>query len=125
MPHGLWIVPFCVECRRACRKARNDARVARGVCAVALPHELSVEGRPDLFREFAQDLANAVMAAALRWIFAIHAPHPDGDVRKPSSCLHVMMTTATGRTGGAWSQDSYRALARATKELLPQGLPST
>ncbi|RYG56044.1 MAG: Ti-type conjugative transfer relaxase TraA, partial [Alphaproteobacteria bacterium] len=56
---------------------RKDARVAREF-VVALPHELSEEGRTSLTREFAQDLANRYGAAV---DFAIHAPGAQGDVR--------------------------------------------
>lgn len=95
---------------------RNDARVAREF-VVALPHELSAEGRLDLTRAFAQDLANRYGAAV---DFAIHAPHPDGDVRNHHA--HVMMTT---RQVGEEGLGAKTYMERANKELLPQGLPST
>lgn len=66
---------------------RKDARVAREF-EVALPHELSMDGRIGVVREFAQELANRYGAAV---DFAVHAPHREGDIRNWHA--HVMMTT--------------------------------
>ena len=95
---------------------RSDARVAREF-VIALPHELSEEGRLALTREFSQDLANRYGAAV---DFAIHAPHPQGDVRNHHA--HVLMTTRQVGEEGL-GQKTYLELAN--KELLPKGLPST
>lgn len=95
---------------------RSDARVAREF-VIALPHELSPEARQELTREFAQDLANRYGAAV---DFAIHAPHPQGDVRNHHA--HVMMTTRQVTEEGLGAK-TYLELAN--KELLPKGLPST
>ncbi|WP_162248399.1 MobA/MobL family protein, partial [Rhizobium sp. Root491] len=54
---------------------RKDARVAREF-EIALPHELSTEGRLKAARAFAQDLANRYGAAV---DFAIHSPSEHGD----------------------------------------------
>ena len=66
---------------------RKDARVGREF-EIALPHELSAEGRLEATRAFAQDLADRYGAAV---DFAIHAPHDASDVRNHHA--HVMMTT--------------------------------
>ncbi|RVT75191.1 Ti-type conjugative transfer relaxase TraA, partial [Agrobacterium sp. CNPSo 2736] len=73
---------------------RKDARVAREF-EIALPHELSPEGRLKAARAFAQDLANRYGAAV---DFAIHSPGEQGDIRNCHA--HVLMTTRqVGRTG--------------------------
>ena len=95
---------------------RKDARVAREF-VVALPHELSEEGREELTRSFAQDLANRYGAAV---DFAIHAPGDQGDVRNHHA--HVLMTTRQV-TGEGLGRKTYMELAN--KELLPKGLPPT
>jgi Ti-type conjugative transfer relaxase TraA len=95
---------------------RKDARVAREF-VVALPHELSEEGREELTRSFAQDLANRYGAAV---DFAIHAPGVQGDVRNHHA--HVLMTTRQV-TGEGLGRKTYMELAN--KELLPKGLPPT
>jgi Ti-type conjugative transfer relaxase TraA len=95
---------------------RKDARVAREF-VVALPHELSEEGREELTRSFAQDLANRYGAAV---DFAIHAPGAQGDVRNHHA--HVLMTTRQV-TGEGLGRKTYMELAN--KELLPKGLPPT
>ncbi|MFK3689815.1 Ti-type conjugative transfer relaxase TraA [Agrobacterium tumefaciens] len=66
---------------------RKDARVAREF-EIALPHELSPEGRLKAARAFAQDLANRYGAAV---DFAIHSPSEHGDTRNYHA--HVLMTT--------------------------------
>ncbi|WP_430246500.1 Ti-type conjugative transfer relaxase TraA (plasmid) [Neorhizobium sp. DAR64861/K0K2] len=95
---------------------RKDARVAREF-VVALPHELSEEGRTSLTREFAQDLANRYGAAV---DFAIHAPGAQGDVRNHHA--HVLMTTRQV-TGEGLGRKTYMELAN--KDLLPKGLAPT
>ncbi|UXT19348.1 Ti-type conjugative transfer relaxase TraA [Agrobacterium tumefaciens] len=73
---------------------RKDARVAREF-EIALPRELSPEGRLKAARAFAQDLANRYGAAV---DFAIHSPGEHGDIRNYHA--HVLMTTRqVGRTG--------------------------
>ncbi len=66
---------------------RKDARVAREF-EIALPHELSPEGRLKAARAFAHDLANRYGAAV---DFAIHSPGEQGDIRNYHA--HVLMTT--------------------------------
>ncbi|AUC13011.1 Ti-type conjugative transfer relaxase TraA [Rhizobium sp. Y9] len=66
---------------------RRDARVAREF-EIALPHELSPEGRLKAARAFARDLANRYGAAV---DFAIHSPGEHGDIRNHHA--HVLMTT--------------------------------
>nr|CAD6629845.1 Ti-type conjugative transfer relaxase TraA [Rhizobium sp. Khangiran2] len=95
---------------------RKDARVAREF-VIALPHELSEEGRVSLTREFAQDLANRYGAGV---DFAIHTPGIQGDVRNHHA--HVLMTTRQV-TGEGLGAKTYIELAN--KELLPKGLPPT
>lgn len=97
-------------------EARKDARVAREF-VIALPHELSEEGRTSLTREFAQDLASRYGAAV---DFAIHAPGAQGDIRNHHA--HVLMTTRQV-TGEGLGAKTYIELAN--KELLPKGLPPT
>lgn len=95
---------------------RKDARVAREF-EVALPHELSMEGRIGLVREFAQDLANRYGAAV---DFAVHAPHRDGDVRNWHA--HVMMTT---RQVGDEGLGDKTYLEHKNARLLANGMATT
>ncbi|MCO5734775.1 Ti-type conjugative transfer relaxase TraA [Rhizobium sp. SSA_523] len=95
---------------------RKDARVAREF-VIALPHELSEEGRVSLTRAFAQDLANRYGAGV---DFAIHRPGIQGDVRNHHA--HVLMTTRQV-TGEGLGAKTYIELAN--KDLLPKGLPPT
>lgn len=95
---------------------RADARVAREF-VIALPHELNAEKRLESTRDFAQDLANRYGAAV---DFAIHAPHPEGDVRNHHA--HVLMTTRQVTEEG-FGAKTYLELAN--KELLPRDLPTT
>jgi len=85
-PIGLWTVRPCGNAAELSEK-RKDARVGREF-EIALPHELSAEGRLEATRAFAQDLADRYGAAV---DFAIHAPHDASDVRNHHA--HVMMTT--------------------------------
>nr|WP_200985561.1 Ti-type conjugative transfer relaxase TraA [Rhizobium rhizogenes]QCL10649.1 conjugative transfer relaxase TraA [Rhizobium rhizogenes] len=95
---------------------RKDARVAREF-EIALPHELSAEGRMEVVRIFAQDLANRYGAAV---DFAIHAPHEQGDVRNYHA--HVMMTTRqVGETG--LGEKTY--LEHKNARLLSNGMATT
>jgi Ti-type conjugative transfer relaxase TraA len=95
---------------------RKDARVAREF-VIALPHELSEEGRVSLTRAFAQDLANRYGAGV---DFAIHTPGVQGDVRNHHA--HVLMTTRQV-TGEGLGAKTYIELAN--KDLLPKGLAPT
>lgn len=95
---------------------RKDARVAREF-VIALPHELSEEGRVSLTRAFAQELANRYGAGV---DFAIHTPGIQGDVRNHHA--HVLMTTRQV-TGEGLGAKTYIELAN--KDLLPKGLPPT
>ena len=95
---------------------RKDARVAREL-EIALPHELSSEGRIEATRAFAQVLADRYGAAV---DFAIHAPHQASDVRNHHA--HVMMTTRQVRADGLGEKT---ILERENKWLLANGLPTT
>ena len=95
---------------------RKDARVAREF-EIALPHELSSEGRVEAARAFAQDLANRYVAAV---DFAIHAPHEKGDVRNYHA--HVMMTTRQVGEDGL-GEKTY--LEHKNARLLSNGMATT
>ena len=95
---------------------RKDARVAREF-EIALPHELSAEGRLEAARTFAQDLANRYGAAV---DFAIHAPHEQGDIRNYHA--HVMMTT---RQVGEAGLDEKTYLEHKNARLLSNGMATT
>lgn len=95
---------------------RRDARVAREF-EIALPHELSPEGRLKAARAFAQDLANRYGAAV---DFAIHSPSEHGDVRNHHA--HVLMTTRQlGRT--RLGEKTY--LEHKNARLLANGMATT
>lgn len=95
---------------------RKDARVAREF-EIALPHELSPEGRLKAARAFAQDLANRYGAAV---DFAIHSPSEHGDIRNYHA--HVLMTTRqVGRTG--LGEKTY--LEHKNARLLANGMATT
>lgn len=95
---------------------RKDARVAREF-EIALPHELSPEGRLEAARTFAQDLANRYGAAV---DFAIHAPHEQGDIRNYHA--HVMMTTRQVGEAGL-GEKTY--LEHKNARLLSNGMATT
>ncbi|WLS12038.1 Ti-type conjugative transfer relaxase TraA (plasmid) [Shinella sumterensis] len=95
---------------------RKDARVAREF-EVALPHELSMDGRIGVVREFAQELANRYGAAV---DFAVHAPHRDGDIRNWHA--HVMMTT---RQVGQEGLGDKTYLEHKNARLLANGMATT
>ena len=95
---------------------RKDARVAREF-EIALPHELSAEGRLAAARTFAQDLANRYGAAV---DFAIHAPHEQGDNRNHHA--HVMMTTRAVSEEGLGDKTN---LERKNAWLLANGIATT
>lgn len=95
---------------------RKDARVAREF-EIALPHELSAEGRLEAARTFAQDLASRYGAAV---DFAIHAPHEQGDIRNYHA--HVMMTTRQVGEGGL-GEKTY--LEHKNARLLSNGMATT
>ena len=95
---------------------RKDARVAREF-EIALPHELSAEGRSEAARTFAQDLANRYGAAV---DFAIHAPHEQGDIRNYHA--HVMMTTRQVGESGL-GEKTY--LEHKNARLLSNGMATT
>ena len=95
---------------------RKDARVAREF-EIALPHELSPEGRLKAARAFARDLANCYGAAV---DFAIHSPSEHGDDRNHHA--HVLMTTRqVGRTG--LGEKTY--LEHKNARLLAHGMATT
>ncbi|MCZ7911693.1 Ti-type conjugative transfer relaxase TraA [Agrobacterium leguminum] len=95
---------------------RKDARVAREF-EIALPHELSPEGRLKAARAFAQDLANRYGAAV---DFAIHSPGEPGDIRNYHA--HVLMTTRqVGRT--RLGEKTY--LEHKNARLLANGMATT
>lgn len=95
---------------------RKDARVAREL-EIALPHELSSEGRIEAARAFAQVLADRYGAAV---DFAIHAPHQASDVRNHHA--HLMMTTRQVREDGLGEKT---ILERENKWLLANGRATT
>lgn len=95
---------------------RKDARVAREF-EIALPHELSAEGRLKATQTFAQDLANRYGAVV---DFAIHAPHEQGDVRNYHA--HVMMTTRAVSEEGLGEKTN---LERKNAWLLANGIATT
>ncbi|MCR5943449.1 Ti-type conjugative transfer relaxase TraA [Ochrobactrum sp. XJ1] len=95
---------------------RKDARVAREF-EIALPHELSAEGRLKATQTFAQDLANRYGAAV---DFAIHAPHEQGDIRNHHA--HVMMTTRAVSEEGLGEKTN---LERKNAWLLANGIATT
>jgi len=95
---------------------RKDARVAREF-EVALPHELSMDVRIGVVREFAQELANRYGAAV---DFAVHAPHREGDIRNWHA--HVMMTT---RRVGKEGLGDKTYLEHKNARLLAAGIATT
>jgi len=95
---------------------RKDARVAREF-EIALPHELSPEGRLKAARAFAQDLANRYGAAV---DFAVHSPSEHGDIRNYHA--HVLMTTRqVGKAG--LGEKTY--LEHKNARLLANGMATT
>jgi len=95
---------------------RKDARVAREF-EIALPHELSPEGRLKAARAFAQDLANRYGAAV---DFAIHSPSEHGDIRNHHA--HVLMTT---REVGITRLGEKTYLEHKNARLLANGMATT
>ncbi|WP_080670546.1 Ti-type conjugative transfer relaxase TraA, partial [Agrobacterium tumefaciens] len=95
---------------------RKDARVAREF-EIALPHELSTEGRLKAARAFAQDLANRYGAAV---DFAIHSPSEHGDIRNYHA--HVLMTT---RQVGKAGFGEKTCLEHKNARLLANGMATT
>ncbi|WP_206531661.1 Ti-type conjugative transfer relaxase TraA [Affinirhizobium pseudoryzae] len=95
---------------------RKDSRVAREF-EVALPHELSEQGRIEVARAFAHHLADRYGTAV---DFAIHAPHEQGDIRNYHA--HVMMTTRQVSSQGLGEKTT---LEYKNARLLSQGLPTT
>ncbi len=95
---------------------RKDARVAREF-EIALPHELSPEGRLKAARAFAQDLANRYGAAV---DFAIHSPSEHGDIRNYHA--HVLMTTREVREAGLGEKT---VLEHKNARLLANGMATT
>lgn len=95
---------------------RKDARVAREF-EIALPHELSPEGRLEAAQAFAQDLANRYGAAV---DFAIHSPGEQGDIRNYHA--HVLMTTREVRQAGLGEKTF---LEHKNTRLLANGMATT
>ncbi|NTE84654.1 Ti-type conjugative transfer relaxase TraA [Agrobacterium tumefaciens] len=95
---------------------RKDARVAREF-EIALPRELSPEGRLKAARAFAQDLANRYGAAV---DFAIHSPSENGDDRNYHA--HVLMTTREIRQAGLGEKTR---LEHKNARLLANGMATT
>ncbi|WP_076730087.1 Ti-type conjugative transfer relaxase TraA [Methylobacterium radiotolerans] len=95
---------------------RSDARVAREF-EIALPHELDPEQRLALARAFAEDLAARTEAVV---DLAVHAPHPEGDVRNHHA--HLLVTTRQVTSDGLGEKTT---LERENRWLLTQGLPTT
>jgi Ti-type conjugative transfer relaxase TraA len=97
-------------------EVRRDARVAREF-EVALPHELSVEQRLSLVREFARYLAESQGGAV---DFAIHNPHEKSDVRNHHA--HILMTTRTVTADGLGGKTMFE---RENKWLLSHEMPTS
>ncbi|MCW8061004.1 Ti-type conjugative transfer relaxase TraA [Agrobacterium tumefaciens] len=95
---------------------RKDARVAREF-EIALPHELSPEGRLEAARAFAQNLANRYGAAV---DFAIHSPGEQGDIRNYHA--HVLLTTREVREAGLGEKIR---LEHKNARLLAHGMATT
>lgn len=95
---------------------RKDARVAREF-EIALPRELSPEGRLKAARAFARDLANRYGAAV---DFAIHSPGEHGDIRNYHA--HVLMTT---REVGQAGLGEKTRLEHKNARLLANGMATT
>ena len=95
---------------------RKDARVAREF-EIALPRELSPEGRLKAARAFAQDLADRYGAAV---DFAIHSPSEHGDIRNDHA--HVLMTTREVREAGLGEKT---VLEHKNARLLANGMATT
>ncbi len=95
---------------------RKDARVAREF-EIALPHELSPEGRLKAARAFAQNLANRYGAAV---DFAVHSPSEHGDIRNYHA--HVLMTT---RQVGKAGLGEKTLLEHKNARLLANGMTTT
>lgn len=95
---------------------RKDARVAREF-EIALPHELSPEGRLEAARAFARDLSNRYGAAV---DFAIHSPSEHGDIRNCHA--HVLMTT---RQVGRTRLGEKTVLEHKNARLLANGMATT
>ncbi|WP_286079891.1 Ti-type conjugative transfer relaxase TraA [Agrobacterium sp. MS2] len=95
---------------------RRDARVAREF-EIALPHELSPEGRLKAARAFARDLTNRYGAAV---DFAIHSPGEHGDIRNHHA--HVLMTT---RQLGRTRLGEKTHLEHKNARLLANGMATT
>ncbi|MCZ7489092.1 Ti-type conjugative transfer relaxase TraA [Rhizobium rhizogenes] len=95
---------------------RKDARVAREF-EIALPRELSPEGRLKAARACAQDLANRYGAAV---DFAIHSPGEHGDIRNYHA--HVLMTTREVRQAGLGEKTR---LEHKNARLLVNGMATT
>ncbi|WP_421440751.1 Ti-type conjugative transfer relaxase TraA [Agrobacterium tumefaciens] len=95
---------------------RKDARVAREF-EIALPHELSPDGRLKAARAFAQDLANRYGAAV---DFAVHSPSEHGDIRNYHA--HVLMTT---RQVGKAGLGEKTCLEHKNARLLANGMATT
>ncbi|MEP3332251.1 MobQ family relaxase [Sedimentitalea sp.] len=116
------------------RETRRNSVTARE-WELALPSELSAEGRADLARGFAQALVDRYGIAA---DVALHAPHREGDQRNHHA--HILTTTRVlasegltdktrildaAKTGGAeiadmrglWAQMQNAALERAALEV--------
>lgn len=66
---------------------RADAQVSREV-QVSLPHELTLEQRQELVREFVQE---AFVSKGMVADVALHTPDPEGDQRNYHA--HIMLTT--------------------------------
>lgn len=95
---------------------RTDARVAREF-EIALPRELSREGRLKAARAFAQNLANRYGAAV---DFAIHSPSEHGDIRNYHA--HVLMTTREVHEAGLGEKTF---LEHKNARLLAHGMATT
>ncbi len=101
---------------------RKDARVAREI-EIALPHELTVEQRVALTRDFAQGLAQRYGVAV---DFAIHAPHRDSNILNHHA--HILLTTRKITEIGPdtpYGLGEKSELELENKKLAALGLPTT
>jgi Ti-type conjugative transfer relaxase TraA len=95
---------------------RKDARVAREI-EIALPHELTVDQRLALTREFSQGLADRFGVAV---DFSIHTPDSKTDERNHHA--HIMMTTRKVEASGLGEKST---LELENKKLIALGLPTS
>lgn len=95
---------------------RKDSRVAREI-EVALPHELDVDERLALAREFAQGLADRYGVVV---DLAVHSPHGGTDVRNHHA--HLLLTTRKVEEDGLGEKSEFEL---ENKKLAALGRPTS